>query len=105
MAVAYTIVVPTPAGVSRTIEVHVTAMRHDGKPLTREELEALVAAYPPPTAEGRAAIARVLADLPPTRPATKAGPRAKTAAAKPRRAPAKRAAARRPARTEPKPTR
>lgn len=94
MADAYTIVVPTPAGVPRTVEVHVTATRRDGKPLTREELEALSLAYPPPTAEGRASIARVVANTPPSKPARKA--RAKATATKPGKPAAKRAAAKRP---------
>jgi len=93
MADAYTIVVPTPADVPCSVEVHITATRRDGKPLTREELEALSLAYPPPTAEGRASIARVIANAPPSSPAGKVKPSAST---KPRKAPAKRAAAKRP---------
>lgn len=87
MTIAYTIVVPTPAGVPASVEVHVTAMRVDGRPLTREELVALAIAYPPPTEEGRAALTRAIATASPATP--KVG-------AKPHKAPGRRAAAKRP---------
>ena len=87
MADMYTIVIPTPEGVPETVEVHVMASRRDGKPLTREELEALVAVYPPPTAEGRATMKRVIERAP-------SG--AAKASTKPRKPASKRAAAKRP---------
>ncbi len=92
MATAYTIVVPNPVGVPATVEVHVTAMRRDGRALSREELEALAVVYPPPTAEGRAAARAAIESA----PSGAAGKRAKTSVA-PRKPVTKRAAAKRPA--------
>lgn len=91
MASMYTIVIPTPAGVPDTVELHIMASRRDGKALTREELEAVAALYPPPSAEGRAMLDRALAQAP-TKPATKA-----PAGTKAKKPVAKRAAAKRPA--------
>lgn len=90
MATAYTTLAPRPPGVPSNIVVHLTAMRDDGKPLTREELEALSVAYPPPTAEGRSAVDAAIAAAAPS-PASKkahAGTKAKKPA--PKRAAAKR---------------
>jgi hypothetical protein len=68
------------------------ASRRDGKPLTREELEAVSALYPPPTAEGRAILAKAIAAAPRT-----ATPKEKAAAStKARKSTSRRAAARRP---------
>lgn len=80
MAIAYTVVVPNPAGVPDSVEVHVTAMRRDGKPLSGDELAAIAAAYPPPVEAARAHEA----------------PPVTAAKAKRRKPAAKRAAARRP---------
>lgn len=89
MATAYTIIVPNPEGVPASVEVHITAMRPDGKALSREELMALAAAYPAPTAEGRAAVEAAIARAP---------SRASKASTKPRKPASKRAAAKRPSR-------
>lgn len=91
MASMYTIVIPTPAGVPETVELHIMASRRDGQALTREELAAVAALYPPPSAEGRVMLERTLA-LAPTKPATKA-----SAGTKAKKPVAKRAAAKRPA--------
>ncbi len=87
MATIYDVKVPNPPGVPASLDVHVTVTRRDGKSLTREELAALAAAYPPPTAEGRAAVDRAIKRAPSE--ATKAG-------TKPRKQSSKRAAAKRP---------
>jgi len=92
MATAYTIIVPSPAVVPSSVEVRVVAMRHDGKELSREELEALAVAYPPPTASARAEVARAI-NAARSKPAVKAKAPVSTKA---RKAPAKRAAAKRP---------
>jgi len=92
MATAYTIIVPAPAAVPSSLEVRVVAMRRDGKELSREELEALSLAYPPPNAVTRAEVARAIAAAP-SRPAAKTKVPVSTKA---RKAPPKRAAAKRP---------
>jgi hypothetical protein len=99
MASSYTIVVPTPAGVPASVEVYVTAGRRDGKPLTRAELEALAVAFPPPTAEGRAALQGMIERAPAeVAQTTKEAPKAKAHAGTKAKKPApKRAAAKRPA--------
>ncbi len=95
MADLYTIVIPTPAGVPDTVELHVMASRRDGKPLTREELEAVSALYPPPTAEGCRMLARAIEAAPSAVEATPA--RRTSSGTKARKPTAKRAAAKRPA--------
>ena len=103
---AYTIIAPTPAGLPSNIVVRVVAMRDDGKKLSREELEALAAAYPPPAAQ-RAAVRQAIEDAPerpaarakraPSKPSTAtSAKRAPASTSKPKPA-AKRAAAKRPA--------
>ncbi len=89
MATIYDVKVPNSPGVPEELEVPITVMRGDGEALSREELEALAAAYPPPTAEGRAAVDRAIARAP---------SRAPNASTKPRKATSKRAAAKRPSR-------
>jgi hypothetical protein len=89
----YDVQIASAPGLPPTLDVHVTVMRHDGKALTREELEALAAAYPPPTAEGRAAVEAAIAAAS-TAPAGKS--RAKAMATKPGKSTTKRAAAKRP---------
>lgn len=104
---AYTIIAPTPAGLPSNIVVRVVAMRDDGKKLSREELEALAAAYPPPAAQ-RAAVRQAIEDAPerPAARAKRAPSKASTSTTSAKRAPAstskpkpaaKRAAAKRPA--------
>lgn len=77
MASSYTIVVPTPPELPPTLEVYVTVGRRDRKALTREELEALAAVYPPPTREGRVAVEKLAAEAP-TASAPKVRRRART---------------------------
>lgn len=79
-ATIYDVQIPNVTGIPPTLDVHITVMRHDGRPLTRAELEALAAVYPPPTAEARAALDRAIEVAPsvaaePTTPVAK--PRAK----------------------------
>ena len=87
MAVAYDIIIPRPDGVPASIVVRITAMREDGKPLSREELEALAKAYPPPDDETRTAVDAAIARAP-SRPS-------KGTSTKPRKPASKRAAAKR----------
>jgi DNA-binding IclR family transcriptional regulator len=87
----YDVQIASAPGVPPTLAEHVTVMRHDGKALTREELEALAAAYPAPPAEGRAAVEAAIAAASPA-PAGKA--RTKATATKPGKATTKRAAKR-----------
>ena len=94
MATAYTIIAPRPAGVPEPVVVRIVATRADGKALSREELEALAAAYPPPTAEARDAVARAIARAP-SRPVAKAKSKAVTGT-KAVKVTSKRAAAKRP---------
>ncbi len=74
MATAYTVTLPNPPDVPADVVVRVVAMRADTKALSREELEALARAYPPPTEASREAIERAIARAPsrPTKPAPKA---------------------------------
>lgn len=61
MTTAYTTPVkPEALNLPRTLMVQVTAVRVDGDDLTREELEALAAAFPPP-AKHRAEVGRAIA--------------------------------------------
>lgn len=92
MAVEYSITLPRPANVPAPLVVRITVMREDGKALSREELEALREAYPPPSAQGRASVEAAIVRAP-SRPAAKAKAPVSTKA---RKAPAKRAAAKRP---------
>lgn len=94
MATTYTAVLPRPAGVPAPLLLRVVAMREDGKALSREELEALVAAYPPHSDDARGVIERAIARAP-SRPAKKPKTEAK-ASTKARKPAAKRAAAKRP---------
>jgi len=89
MASMYTIVIPTPVGVPETVELHIMASRRDGLPLTREELEAVAALYPPPSAEGRAMLERTI-ERALTKPVTKATTGTKAKKPAPKRAAAKR---------------
>lgn len=84
---AYTITLPSPEGVPAGIVVRVVAMRDDGKTLSREDLVALAAAYPPPP-EARAEVDKAIADAPSRPPKATASsgdtakPKSKRAAAK-----------------------
>lgn len=60
---AYTIIVPTPDELPRSLVVRTVVMRDDGAELSREDLEALAAAYPPPP-EARAAVEAAIAAAP-----------------------------------------
>lgn len=92
MAVEYSVVLPRPAHVPAPLVVRITVMREDGKSFSREELEALREAYPPPSAQGRAAVEAAIVRAP-SRPAAKVKVNARTKVTK---APAKRTAAKRP---------
>ncbi len=84
---AYTITVPAPASVPAGLVVRIVVMREDGKTLSREELAALVAAYPPPP-EARAEAEQAIADAPSRAPrssgASKTRPKRAAAKAPPR---------------------
>jgi hypothetical protein len=102
---AYAVVIPPPEGLPAGLTVRIVVMRARGGRLTRAELEAAAALYPPP-ASGRAELADALAAAPeapakPTRGPAKGAkapkrPRAKASAKTAPKVP-KRAAAKRPA--------
>lgn len=56
MAIAYTMNIPSPAGLPESLNVRIVGMRNDGKALTREDLTTLAALYPPTSEESRAAV-------------------------------------------------
>lgn len=56
MATAYTMNIPSPSGLPESLNVRVVGMRNDGKALTREDLTALAALYPPTSDESRKAV-------------------------------------------------
>lgn len=85
---AYTITVPAPASVPAGIVVRIVAMREDGKPLSREELSALVDAYPPPP-ESRAEAEQAIADAPSRAPKASAPRSSGASKTRPKRAAAK----------------
>jgi hypothetical protein len=95
MATTYTAVLPRPDGVPAPLLVRIVVMREDGKPLSREELEALVVAYPPHTEDARGTVDRAIARAP-SKTAGKAPAKPKATATKPGKPTTKRAAAKRP---------
>ncbi|MDO9015401.1 MAG: hypothetical protein Q8S73_36460 [Deltaproteobacteria bacterium] len=68
MATLYTTKLPTPDALPAGLEVRVTVMRKGGGELTRAELEAAAALYPPP-AKHRAEFKRALDAAPVSSPA------------------------------------
>lgn len=98
MALAYTVTLPNPPGVPASVVVRIVAMREDDKKLSREELSALAAAYPPPTEASRKAVESAIHRAR-SRPTETAKPRVKNTRTKATpKAAAKRKAAKRPPR-------
>lgn len=74
MTTAYTVNIPSPEGLPADLVVRVVVMHRTGAELTRAELEAAAALYPPAATE-RAAFKQALALAPESRPrARKASP-------------------------------
>lgn len=74
MTTAYTVTLPSPAGLPADLVVRVVVMHRTGAELTRPELEAAGALYPPAATE-RAGFKQALALAPESRPrARKASP-------------------------------
>ena len=99
MATAYSIILPNPPGVLAPITVRIVAMRDDAKNLSREELEALAAAYPPPDETARTHVALAIkrarsrpgaAPSKTSKASPSTRPSSKTATAAPKRKAAKR---------------
>lgn len=101
MATAYSIILPNPPGVPATITVRIVAMRDDAKALSREELEALAAAYPPPDETARAAVEGAIKRAR-ARPAATSPSKSSKAPARPSSKTTKRKAAKRPTRARSK---
>jgi hypothetical protein len=91
MALAYSAPVPAAAGLPAHLDVRVLVTRRDDKPLSADDLEALVQVYPP-DAEGRGEVEAAItqAKRRAARPKTKPeAPRPSAKAATPKRKAAK----------------
>lgn len=78
-ATLYTVIVPTDPRLPAGLVTRITVQRADGGEFSREELEALAAAYPPP-AEARSNVKHAIATA---KKAPKAAPKPRKAAKRP----------------------